>query len=259
MFKLKMLKTFFIAASLSLLMAGTANAGSYTVEANDSLYKIGSLFGTTSANISQLNNLQSTELHPGQVLNVPCSTYTVKSGDSLYLIARKFTISLYSLRKANNKWNDSIYAGQILNLPYTSSGTQQGASTGSTAAAVIQYTASDLDLLARLITAEAGNQPHTAKVGVGAVVINRVQDARFPNTLSGVIYHKDGGYYQFTPVVNGWINKPATQDAKNAAYAALHGSDPTKGALYYFDDSTTNRWIWSKPIALRSGNMVFSY
>jgi spore germination cell wall hydrolase CwlJ-like protein len=252
MFKFKMLKTFFFAASLSLLIAGTAHAGSYTVESNDSLYKIGSLFGTTSTNISQLNNLQGTTLYPGQVIKVPCSMYTVKSGDSLYLIAKKSTVTLYSLRKANNKWNDYVYAGQMLNLPAR-------ASAGSTAAAVVSYTASDLDLLARLITAEAGNQPYTAKVGVGAVVVNRVQDASWPNTISGVIYQKTGGYYQFSPVENGWINKPASQDAKNAAYEAIHGSDPTNGALYYFDDSTTNKWIWSKPIALRSGNMVYSY
>ncbi len=252
MFKFKMLKTFFFAASLSLLIAGTAHAGSYTVESNDSLYKIGSLFGTTSTNISQLNNLQSTMLYPGQVIKVPCSTYKVKSGDSLYLIAKKSDVTLYSLRKANNKWNDSIYVGEILNLPAKTS-------AGSTAAAVVPYTASDLDLLSRLIMAEAGNQPYTAKVGVGAVVVNRVQDANWPNTISGVIYQKSDGYYQFTPVENGWINKPASQDAKNAAYEALHGSDPTNGALYYFDDSTTNKWIWSKPIALRSGSMVYSY
>ncbi len=258
MFKFKMLKAFLLTASMSLLLAATAYAGSYTVEANDSLYKIGSLFGTTSANITQINSLKSTEIYPGQVLKVPCSTYTVKSGDSLYLIAKRFSVSVYSLRKANNKWNDYIYPGQVLNLPAkTTFVTQSGNSTDNTS--VVRYTASELDLLARLITAEASGEPYTAKVAVGAVVVNRVQDARYPNTISGVIYQKDGGYYQFTPVENGWINKPATQDAKNAAYEALHGKDPTNGALYYFDDSTTNKWIWSKPIALRSGRMVYSY
>jgi spore germination cell wall hydrolase CwlJ-like protein len=110
-----------------------------------------------------------------------------------------------------------------------------------------------------LITAEADGESYVAKVAVGAVVVNRVQDSRFPNSISAVIYQKDGGYYQFSPVENGWINKPASSDSKRAALEALQGSDPTNGALYYFDDSTTNKWIWSKPIAFRTGNMVYSY
>ena len=204
------------------------------------------------------NGLKSTVIHPGQKLNVSADVYTVQKGDSLYLIAKKYGISLYSLRKANGKWDDLIYVGQNLIIP------GQAAKTGSVGATatnkgVIPYTQSDLDLLARLITAEANNQPYTAKVAVGAVVVNRVKDSRFPNTISGVIYEKSYGYYQFTPVQNGMINKPASQDAIKAAYDALNGVDPTKGALYFFDNSATNKWLWSKPLALRSGDMVYVY
>ena len=113
--------------------------------------------------------------------------------------------------------------------------------------------------MARLITAEADGEPHNAKVGVGAVVVNRVKDDRFPNTISGVINQKDSQFYQFTPVENGLINKPASQDSIVAAEEALKGIDPTNGAVYYFDDSTTNSWIWSKPIAIRIDNMVYTY
>jgi len=124
---------------------------------------------------------------------------------------------------------------------------------------VIPYTQSDVDLLARLITAEAGSQPYNAKVSVGAVVINRVKNPLYPNTISGVIYERSNGYYQFTPVINGWINKPATSDSIKAAYDALKGIDPTKGALYYFDNSATNQWLLSKPVAIRIDKMIFSY
>ncbi len=255
MSKFKKLKAFLFVVSLSFLLAHTAYAGSYTVVTNDSLYKIGTLFNTTASSIAKTNNLSSTTLYPGQVLNIPCTVYTVKNGDTLYLIAKRYGIDLYSLRKANNKWDNGIYPGQKLNLPgITSSGTQS-----NTSKSIIPYTSSELDLLARLITAEAGGEPYTAQVGVGAVVINRVKDAKFPNSISGVIYQKDSSYYQFTPVENGWINKPASQEANSAAYDALHGSDPTYGALYYFDNSSTNKWLWSKPIALISGKMVFVY
>lgn len=257
-FNLKKVKAFIFALPLAIVfMSQTAFAANYTVVKGDSLYKIGTTFGTTAEYLKQSNNLSGNTIYPGQVLNVPAVVYTVRSGDTLYLIAKNNNVTLSALRAANNKWDDMIYPGQTLLIPKTSgSTTSQNAQNNS---AVISYTAYELDLLARLIEAEAAGQSYTAKVAVGAVVVNRVQDSRFPNTITDVIYQVDHGYYQFTPVVNGWINKPASQESKNAAYAALHGSDPTNGAVYYFDDSTKNTWLWSKPIALRSGNMVYTY
>jgi N-acetylmuramoyl-L-alanine amidase len=234
-----------------MLLASSAFAGSYKVVANDTLNRIGGIFNTSASTIMNDNGLKSTVIYPGQVLYVRAETYTVKSGDTLYLISQKYGISLSKLRSANNKWDDLLYPGQKLAIP----------SAGSSAAgkAAVSYTQSDYDLLARLITAEAGSEPYNAQVGVGAVVINRILDGRFPNTISSVIYQKDAGYYQFTPVENGWINKPATETAKKAAYDALHGSDPSNGAVYYFDDSATNKWLWSKPIKAYIGHMVFVY
>jgi LysM repeat protein len=268
MLKSKKFKAMVMTIILSLASVTSASAASYTVSSGDSLYKIGNLFNVTSTSIMQKSGLSSSAIYPGQVLNIPAKTYSVQKGDSLYLIAKKYGVSLDSLRLANKKWDNAIYPGQILNIPGTTSNVGQvsaatanitKAPVASTTQAVIPYTASDANLLARLIEAEAQGEPYEAKKAVGAVVVNRVQDSRFPNTISGVIYQKDGGYYQFTPVVNGWINKPASSDSIKAAYAALNGADPTNGALYYFDDSTTNKWLWSKPVALRVDRMVFSY
>jgi N-acetylmuramoyl-L-alanine amidase len=260
-FNFRKAKVLFIALPLALIfLSQTALAAGYTVVKGDSLYTIASKYNITVAAVKQSSNVTSNTLYPGQVLNIPTKVYAVKSGDTLYLIAKENGISLYTLQRLNNKWDNLLYPGQRLIVPTNSTSTSQSSAQSSSAnAAVIAYTSSDLDLLARLITAEAGDQSYNAKVSVGAVVVNRVKSSRFPNTLRGVIYQVDNGYYQFTPVVNGWINKPATQDAKNAAYAALHGIDPTHGALYYFDDSTTNTWLWSKPIASRMGNMVYTY
>lgn len=256
----KKIKVFFAVLVLSSLVPNIASAASYTVVKGDSLYTIGQLFGTTSGNLMAQNGLKSTVIYPGQKLEVPATVYTVQKGDSLYLIAKRYGISLNSLRKANGKWDDMIYAGQKLIIPGSASGSALSASvTAKANSGTIPYTQSDLDLLARLITAEADNQPYVAKVAVGAVVVNRVKDSRFPNTISGVIYDKSYGYYQFTPVMNGMINKPASQEALRAAYDALNGVDPTNGALYFFDNTATNKWLWSKPIALRSGIMVFAY
>lgn len=256
MFKFKRVKPLLITISSTLAIAmfisTTAYAATYRVQSGDSLYTIGKLFNTSSNTIMQTNKLSSSSIYPGQVLNVPGDTYTVKSGDTLYLIAKRYGISLDSLRKANNEWDNYIYPGQKLAIP--GKVTTTAANTG-----VISYTSSDVDLLARLIRAEAETQPYSAKVAVGAVVVNRVQSSKFPNTIREVIYQRINGYYQFSPVLNGWINRPATQTDINAAYEALRGKDPTNGALFYFDDSATNQWLWAKPIAIRIDRMVFSY
>ncbi|ANW98537.1 peptidoglycan-binding protein [Thermoclostridium stercorarium subsp. thermolacticum DSM 2910] len=253
----KKAKVFFAVLVLSSLVPTFANAATYTVVKGDSLYTLGQLFGTTSGTLMTRNGLKSTVIYPGQKLEVPATVYTVQKGDSLYLIAKKYGITLSALRKANGKWDDMIYVGQKLIIPGSASVTANSAASANNSA--ISYTQSDLDLLARLITAEANNQPYKAKVAVGAVVINRVKDSRFPNTIRGVIYEKSYGYYQFTPVQNGMINKPASQEALKAAYDALNGVDPTNGALYFFDKTATNKWLWSKPIALRAGDMIYAY
>lgn len=121
------------------------------------------------------------------------------------------------------------------------------------------YSSNETDLLARLITAEAQLEPYDAKVAVGAVVMNRVKSSSFPNSISEVIYQNIEGYYQFTPVVNGWIDKPASSESLKATKVALSGHDPTNGALFYYDNTSSNEWILSKPVSVRFGDMIYAY
>lgn len=276
MFKFRKTGAFVIGVILSVTLSSTsAFAADYTILKNDSLYKISRLFDTTVNTIKSDNHLKSNQIHPGKVLNVKAKTYKIKKGDTLFNIARKNKVTLASLRQANNKWNDKVKSGQKLLLPASNVTSKAKKTTAAKAAvksaavstkakktsagskAVISYTSKELDLLARLITAEATGQPYNAMVGVGAVVVNRVQSPKWPATVSKVINHVAGGYYQFTPVKNGYIKKPASKTALKAAKAALNGSDPTHNAMFYFDDSSTNAWLWSKPITARYGKMVF--
>ncbi|HBC96694.1 MAG TPA: peptidoglycan-binding protein [Clostridium sp.] len=242
------------AVSLCTISFTQVHAASYTVKPGDSIFKIGVLFKNSVDTIMQNNNLNQTYIYPDEVLKIDSRTYTVQPNDTLYLIAKKFNISLDTLTAANSNVDKYICPGQVLNIPSGYIFKNKTASPG-----IVPYSESDLDLLARLVNAEAQSESYKAKVGVAAVVLNRVQSSKYPSTIKDVIYEKSGGYYQFTPVSNGWINKPASEESKKAAYDALQGYDPTKGALYYFDDSTTNTWLWSKPIALRDGKMVFTY
>lgn len=250
---------------LSLALSQTtAFAANYKVVRDDSLYKIGNLFGTSTKTLMSENKLQSDEIYPGQVLDVTARIHTVQKGDTLYLIAKKYNVKLFSLRKANHKWDDLIISGRKLIIPASiisntinTSSTVSSSTAPTSTETVIPYTQEEVDLLARLIAAETTNEPYDAMVGVGAVVVNRVKSAEWPNTISSVINHVIGGYYQFTPVKNGYINNPATDEAVKAAWAALYGSDPSKGAMFYYDDTCTNEWITSKPVTAKIGSMVF--
>lgn len=180
------------------------------------------------------------------------TTHEVQKGDTLYKISKSYGVTLDSLRETNNKWDNLIIPGEVLEIPGETSSTDVHKSEAS---GVIPYTEEELQLLGRLIRAEAENQPYTAKIAVGAVVVNRVKSDKFPNNITSVIYEKR----QFTPVSNGMINKPATEETLKAAKEALGGNDPTNGALFFFDTSATSSWLRSKPQALKVDKMVFAF
>ncbi len=124
-------------------------------------------------------------------------------------------------------------------------------------AAPQRFSAKDLGLLARLVQAESGGEPFRGKVAVAASVLNRVESSRYPNTLPGVIYQRDHGY-QYCPVRNGTINRPAGDAARRAVQEALHGKDPTSGALSFYNPATaTNGWIRTRPVHTQIGNHIF--
>jgi spore germination cell wall hydrolase CwlJ-like protein len=91
------------------------------------------------------------------------------------------------------------------------------------------------------------------------VVLNRVANPDFPNSIQDVIYQYGDGTYQFEPVQNGQIDKPASNDCINAAKDALNGWDPTNGAIYFFANYVKSTWLWSRPLSTIIGNHVFTY
>lgn len=100
-------------------------------------------------------------------------------------------------------------------------------------------------LLARVISAEARGEPYEGQVAVGAVILNRVEHPSFPSSIAGVVYQPGA----FTCMVDGQIDQPVAESAVRAAQEALNGSDPSGGAIYYFNPSTaTSSWIWSRPL-----------
>ena len=113
---------------------------------------------------------------------------------------------------------------------------------------------SSLNLISRFVYAESRGEPYKGQVAVAAVILNRVKDSRFPNTISGVVYQSGA----FTCVSDGQINLSPNDTARKAAQDAMNGWDPTYGAIYYFNPNTaTSKWIWSRPMTVTIGKHRF--
>lgn len=115
-------------------------------------------------------------------------------------------------------------------------------------------TEANINLLARIISAEARGEPYEGQVAVGAVILNRIEHPSFPDTLSGVIYQNGA----FTAIVDGQFNEPISDSAYSAARDALNGWDPTGGAIYYYNPKkTSNAFMHSRPIITVIGDHRF--
>lgn len=345
-----------------LTLAGEVRGQTYYVQPGDSLYSIAARYGTSITALQRNNNLTTTEIHPGQVLNLTrryspqtvSSTYTVRAGDSLLLIAKRHQVTLNDLkainnlaanyvtegrllqipepyrkhlvqtgeslfkiaqqygvtveaiRKANGFSGDSIGVGQTLKIPVSRRGTADSriyivhtgdplyliakrngisvkalleANNLSSASAILpgqrliipkassesegshskfNLNQSDIDLLARLVSAESAGEPFLGQVAVAATILNRLEDPRYPNTIPGIIYQVDNGSYQYSPVLDGRINLPASSSAYQAIEQALQGIDPSNGANGFYNPAkTTNQWVRSQPVTAIIGEHVF--
>jgi len=265
---------------LGLLFAPVAAfASTYTVSPGDTLFLIARSHGVTVDKLIAANKLGDTVIYSGQQLNIPdekSQTYTIKSGDTLYLIGKKFGVSYQEIMSENGLKSTAVYPGMLLKItappvasvspvPPVSPVPAVGGSTGTDSQAsrgggsIQRPDPADVDLLARLITAEADSEPYECKVSVGAVVLNRVASPKFPNSVTEVVYQHDNWTYQFEPVQNGWITRPASVASLQAAKEALSGSDPTNGALYFFADSVDSPWLRSRKVSRVIGHTVFTY
>lgn len=175
-------------------------------------------------------------------------TYHVGVGDTLYDLARSFNTSIGVIMALNNKENSSIRIGETLRLPIINLTPRQVLAK--------TITDEDLELLARVIHGEARGEPFIGQVAVGAVVINRVLDPYFPNTIREVIYQKN----QFSCVNDGQINLKPNSTSYKAAREALNGTDPTMGSLYFYNPRTAayQWWFETRRRTVTIGNHVFT-
>lgn len=126
--------------------------------------------------------------------------------------------------------------------------------SGGTSSNNTSYSNSDVELLAKVISAEARGESYEGQVAVGAVILNRVKHPSFPDSLSGVIY-QNGAFSCVND--SNWYAEVA-DSAKRAAIDAINGWDPSGGAIYYYNaKKTTNAFMHSRPVVRVIGDHRF--
>ena len=152
--------------------------------------------------------------------------------------------ALINFQKSKGITADGIAGSKTLNALGI---TQQNNNTG-------KYSDTEINLLAKIISAESRGEPYSGQVAVGAVILNRVEHPSFPDTLSGVIYQPNA----FSCLKDGQINAKVEDSCKQAARDAMNGSDPSGGAIYYYNPAkTTNAFMLSRPVLATIGKHKF--
>lgn len=178
--------------------------------------------------------------------------YVVKEGDTLTLLSDTLGISVDDLKSWNQLTSDEIKIEQKLYLKPMVLKAVDDTKTN----AVCSYTEEEFEWLAKIIYAEANDEPYTGLVAVGAVVLNRVEDPYFPNSIYDVIFQPS----QFTPVKTGRIYEIMPDaEAYQAAEDALMGVNPVEGALFFNNPKTSkySSFFNSRQVVAIIGNHRF--
>lgn len=129
-----------------------------------------------------------------------------------------------------------------------------GLSGGSSGGYNTQYSDADVQLLAKVISAEARGESYEGQVAVGAVILNRVAHPSFPDSLSGVVYQNGA----FSCVYDSNWYEAVSDTSKKAAIDCINGWDPTGGAIYYFNPAkTSDAFMHSRPVIRVIGSHYF--
>lgn len=165
--------------------------------------------------------------------------YSVGSADGIY--GTKTRNAVIKFQKNCGITADGIAGPKTLLYLGLGGGSSSSGNSGSSG----KYSSSDVALLAKMISAESRGEPYEGQVAVGAVILNRVEHASFPDTIPGVIYQP--GAFSALHDMN-W-SQPVAESSKKAAQDAINGWDPSGGAIYYYDPSrTSNKFMFSRPI-----------
>ena len=200
------------------------------------------LAGNFGGSVQTLSKVGSTGEEVRQI-QTKLKEYGVYTGEVDGIYGTQTKNAVIAFQKYNGLAADGIAGEQTLRKLGISSGAGQGG-----------FSSSDVDLLAKIISAESRGEPYQGQVAVWAVILNRIEHHSFPNTLAGVIYQPGA----FSCLYDGGVDAAVADSAYRAARDAINGNDPSGGAVYYYNPAkSTNKWIFSRPVITVIGNHRF--
>ena len=208
----------------------------------------------------------------------------VVKGDSPLELAQQYDLSIDDIKQNNIHQNEWTYIDEMMQTHDTAEVLDIQSSepiieiTNNTTGSVEQSSESEIesperelenpavsisneekDLFARLVEAEAKGEAYEGKVAVATVVLNRIDSPQFPNSVTDVIHQVVGDSYAFSPVENGEISRPASDESKQAVDEALMRKDRLNDSLYFYNpDIATDEWIRTREVVKTIGNHVFA-
>lgn len=120
----------------------------------------------------------------------------------------------------------------------------------------VYITNDDIHLMAQIVYAESCAEPYEGKVAVASVILNRLKDVKFPNSIEGVVKQKAA----FSCVKDGKINVTPDENCYRAVMDALRGTDPTGNSVFFYNPKiATSSWMKNinKKNIKEIGNHVF--
>jgi N-acetylmuramoyl-L-alanine amidase len=200
----------------------------------------------------------------------------VVKGDTLWELGQPDDVTVDSIVTKNILSNDLILIDEILQIPAPLTAVlpvstfmveeveqpidpKEEIKEEATAEPAISLSNEEKDLFARLVEAEAKGESYEGKVAVATVVLNRLESPEFPDTVTNVINEVVGNAYAFSPVQNGEINKPASDESKRAVDEALTRNDRLQDCIYFYNpEIATDTWITTREVVTTIGNHVFA-
>lgn len=218
-----------------------ASTRDYVVQRGDTLYSLARQSGTSVAELCRLNGIGPDFLiRVGQALRLPVAKGL--AGGAELAAAQAYAVVLPAERAPRLEVPEAVAKPPAVVEPPAepapeavapaATGEKAGGPAAGEEPCVIPVTAEERLLLAKLVAAEAGNEPVEGQVAVAAVVVNRVRHAGFPKTVTDVIQERG----QFKAVELGRVEKLVPSPETLAAVdRALRGEDPTHGALFFYN------------------------
>ena len=105
----------------------------------------------------------------------------------------------------------------------------------------------EYQVLLKIVEAEAGCEDTEGRMLVANVVMNRVRNGYFPNTVTEVVYQRQDGTAQFSPVSDGRIDTVnVSQGTIDAVARVMNGEDISQGALFFRSVRSRSGWFDQK-------------